>query len=172
LPTRISARFLTARPEHASSRPSKRSPLYRSGALAREQVSDTLPRSADTLEQSPSFFSKSSFEGSASNRFAIRREVLLVSASRQSRGFSRNGLGPLAFLRRLQLYRLSVNMRQATKFPDRVIEPLEVRRKKQAQEAAQAMADYQRSTRAVRERMAALRAQRLARGNGPNGQEV
>ena len=48
-------------------------------------------------------------------------------------------------------------------FPDRKIEPLDVRRRRQSVEGAQAMKDYRRSQEAARERMAALKAERLAR---------
>jgi hypothetical protein len=47
--------------------------------------------------------------------------------------------------------------------PERTIEPLDVRRKRQAEEGAQALKDYQNAQRAVFERMVALRRQRLAR---------
>lgn len=48
-------------------------------------------------------------------------------------------------------------------FPDRKIEPLDVRRKRQAEEGAQALLDYRNAQRAVFERMVALRRERLAR---------
>jgi hypothetical protein len=48
-------------------------------------------------------------------------------------------------------------------FPDRHIEPLALRRRRRAIEAPQTMADYHRTQNAVREPMAALREERLAR---------
>jgi hypothetical protein len=61
---------------------------------------------------------------------------------------------------------LDVSMRQDDKFPDRILEPLAVRKKRQAEEGSQAMADYRRTERATCQRMAALRAERLARDDG------
>jgi hypothetical protein len=49
------------------------------------------------------------------------------------------------------------------RFRDPNIEPLEVRRKKRAAEAPEAMKDYLRAQEAARERLAALREERLAR---------
>ena len=54
-------------------------------------------------------------------------------------------------------------MRYRADFPDRKIEPLDVRRRRQSVEGAQAMKDYRRTQEAARERMAALKVQRLAR---------
>jgi hypothetical protein len=48
-------------------------------------------------------------------------------------------------------------------FPDRKVESLEVRKKRHAIEAPQAMKDYLRAQQVARERMAALRQERLAR---------
>jgi hypothetical protein len=48
-------------------------------------------------------------------------------------------------------------------FPDRKVEPLDVRRKRQAEEGAQAVVEYRNARRAVLERMVALRRERLAR---------
>ena len=56
-----------------------------------------------------------------------------------------------------------LTMRKKEKFPERMIEPLAVRRRRQAQEGSEAMADYRRTQIAVRERIHALRAERLAR---------
>ena len=49
------------------------------------------------------------------------------------------------------------------KFPDRKIEPLHIRKERQALESEQAMKDYKHTQEAARERMAALRAERQAR---------
>jgi len=54
-------------------------------------------------------------------------------------------------------------MRYRADFPDRKIEPLDVRRRRQSVEGAQAMKDYRRTQEAARERMAALKPERLAR---------
>ena len=54
-------------------------------------------------------------------------------------------------------------MRERSKFSDRKVEPLDLRRKRQVLEASQAMKDYKHTQQAVRERMAALRDERLAR---------
>jgi hypothetical protein len=54
-------------------------------------------------------------------------------------------------------------MKQRDRFPDRDIEPLEVRRKRRAAEAPEAMKDYLRTQEAARERLAALREERLVR---------
>ena len=48
-------------------------------------------------------------------------------------------------------------------FPDRKIEPLEVRRRRQSIEGAQAMKDYRRTQEVPRERIAALKETRPAR---------
>jgi hypothetical protein len=56
--------------------------------------------------------------------------------------------------------------KQREGFPDREIETLPVRKKRQAVEASQAKKDYLHMQEAVRERMAALRAERLAREAG------
>ena len=53
--------------------------------------------------------------------------------------------------------------KQQDRFRDRNIEPLEVRRKKRAAEAPEAMKDYLRAQEAARERLVALREERLAR---------
>jgi hypothetical protein len=53
-------------------------------------------------------------------------------------------------------------MKQRRTF-DRKIEPIELRRKRQKIEASQAMTDYIRAQQAARDRLAALRAERLAR---------
>jgi hypothetical protein len=58
---------------------------------------------------------------------------------------------------------MPVIMRARADFPNRKLECLEARRRKQAIEAPLAMKDYLRAQEAVRERMAALRAARLAR---------
>jgi hypothetical protein len=58
---------------------------------------------------------------------------------------------------------MPVIMRERSKFPERKLEPLDERRKRQALEGSQAMKDYKHTQQAVRERMAALRAERLAR---------
>jgi hypothetical protein len=58
---------------------------------------------------------------------------------------------------------MPVEMRVRPTFADRTIEPLEARKKRQAFEGSQAMKDYRRSQEAARERMATLRAERLAR---------
>ena len=58
-------------------------------------------------------------------------------------------------------------MKAKPTFPDRQIEPLAMRRQRRAAEAPQAMADYRRTQDAVRERMAALREERLAREAQP-----
>ena len=60
---------------------------------------------------------------------------------------------------------MPVVKRERTKFPNRTIEPLQVRKERQTIEAVQAMKDYRYTQQAVRERMAALRAERLAKGN-------
>ena len=49
------------------------------------------------------------------------------------------------------------------RFLDRNIEPLQVRRKKRAAEAPEAMKDYLRAQEAARERLAVLREERLER---------
>jgi hypothetical protein len=49
------------------------------------------------------------------------------------------------------------------RFPHRKIEPLEVRRKRRAEEATLAVKEYLRAQEAARARMAALREERLAR---------
>jgi hypothetical protein len=54
-------------------------------------------------------------------------------------------------------------MKNKSDFSDRKIEPLQVRRARRAIEAPQAMKDYLRTQEAVRERMTALRQERLAR---------
>ena len=54
-------------------------------------------------------------------------------------------------------------MRYRADFPDRTIEPLDVRRRRQSVEGAQAMNDYRRIQEAARERMAVLKKERLAR---------
>jgi len=59
--------------------------------------------------------------------------------------------------------KMPVVMRERSKFPDRKIEPLDLRRKRLVLEASQAMKDYKHTQQAVRERMAALRDERLAR---------
>jgi hypothetical protein len=56
-----------------------------------------------------------------------------------------------------------VSIKPRQQFPDRQIEPLEMRRRKRAIEAPQAMKDYLQAQEAVRVRMAALRVERLAR---------
>jgi hypothetical protein len=56
---------------------------------------------------------------------------------------------------------MPVVMKGKATFPDRRIEPLNVRRERQSIEAVQAMKDYKHT--AARERMAALRGERLAR---------
>ena len=56
-----------------------------------------------------------------------------------------------------------VIMKPRQKFSDRQIEPLELRPRKHAVEAPQAMKDYLQAQGAARERMAALRDERLAR---------
>ena len=48
-------------------------------------------------------------------------------------------------------------------FPDRTIEPLQVRRQRRAAEAPEAVKDYLRAQEAARQRLAALREERLAR---------
>ena len=53
--------------------------------------------------------------------------------------------------------------KQRDRFRDRNIEPLEIRRKRRAAEAPEAMKDYLRAQEAARERLAALREERLAR---------
>jgi hypothetical protein len=58
---------------------------------------------------------------------------------------------------------MPVVMKERAKFPDRKIEPLNVRRDRQSIEGAQAMKDYKYTQQAARERMAALRLERLAR---------
>ena len=59
-----------------------------------------------------------------------------------------------------------LTMKQPENFPDRKIEPLEVRRQRRVLEGSQAMKDYKQTQAAVRERMAALRAERLSRETG------
>jgi hypothetical protein len=54
-------------------------------------------------------------------------------------------------------------MKPREKFPERQLEPLELRRRRQAIEAPKAMKDYLQAQSAARERMAALRSERLAR---------
>jgi hypothetical protein len=56
-----------------------------------------------------------------------------------------------------------MTMKAKPTFPDRQIESLALRRRRRAIEAPQAMADYRRTQDAVRERMSALREERLAR---------
>ena len=56
-----------------------------------------------------------------------------------------------------------LQMRYRADFPDRKIEPLDVRRRRQSIEGAQAMKDYRRTQEVARERMAALKGKRLAR---------
>ena len=51
-------------------------------------------------------------------------------------------------------------MRYRADFSDRKIEPLDVRRRRQSVEGAQAMQDYRRTQEAAQERMAALKAER------------
>jgi hypothetical protein len=58
---------------------------------------------------------------------------------------------------------MPVTMKQREVYSDRKVEALAVRRRKQSIEGSQAMADYLRTQNAVRERMAALREERLAR---------
>jgi hypothetical protein len=58
---------------------------------------------------------------------------------------------------------MPVVMKDRPTFPDRKIEPLNVRRDRHAIEGKQAMKDYRHTQQAVRERMAALRAERLER---------
>jgi hypothetical protein len=64
---------------------------------------------------------------------------------------------------------MPVVMKDRLKFPDRKIEPLNVRRDRQSIEGAQAMKDYKHTRQAARERMAALRAERLAREKKDGG---
>jgi hypothetical protein len=66
---------------------------------------------------------------------------------------------------------MPVMIRERAKFPERKIEPLDQRRKRQVLEASQAMKDYKHTQQAVRERMAALRDERLAREAQENAQE-
>jgi hypothetical protein len=58
--------------------------------------------------------------------------------------------------------RVMLMMRERATFPDRKIEPLDVRRKRQSEEGAVAIKEYQAAQRAVFERMVALRRERLA----------
>ena len=58
---------------------------------------------------------------------------------------------------------MAVVFRERPKFPDRKIEPLHIRKERQFLESVQAMKDYKHMQQAVRERMVALRAERLAR---------
>jgi hypothetical protein len=53
--------------------------------------------------------------------------------------------------------------RDRHQFPDRQLEPLEVRRRRQQLEASDAVKEYLRAQKAARARMATLRKQRLAR---------
>jgi hypothetical protein len=57
---------------------------------------------------------------------------------------------------------MPVVMKQRDKFPDRKIEPLDVRRKRHSEEGALAMKEYRAAQGAVFERMVALRRERLA----------
>jgi hypothetical protein len=50
-----------------------------------------------------------------------------------------------------------LQVRYRAEFPDRKIEPLDVRRRRQSIEGAQAMKDYRRTQEVARERMAALK---------------
>jgi hypothetical protein len=56
-------------------------------------------------------------------------------------------------------------MKARRDFTDRKIEPLAIRKRRQAIEAPQAMLDYLRAQQAARDQMAALRKERLARGS-------
>jgi hypothetical protein len=58
---------------------------------------------------------------------------------------------------------MPVIMKEREKFPNRTVEPLRVRRERQSVEGAQAMKDYKYTQQAARDRMAALRLERLAR---------
>ena len=58
---------------------------------------------------------------------------------------------------------MPATMKRREVFSDRKVETLAARRRKQSIEGSQAMADYRRTQNAVRERMAALREERLAR---------
>jgi len=58
---------------------------------------------------------------------------------------------------------MPVTKKQRQVYPDRKIEPAAVRRERQSVEASRAMADYLRTRAAVRERLAVLRCERLAR---------
>jgi hypothetical protein len=58
--------------------------------------------------------------------------------------------------------RVMLMMRERATFPDRKIEPLDVRRKRQAEEGAVAIKEYRAAQLAVFERMVALRRERLA----------
>jgi hypothetical protein len=62
-------------------------------------------------------------------------------------------------------------MKARRDFTDRKIEPLAIRKRRQAIEAPQAMQDYLRAQQAARDQMAALRKERLAR-SGKAGAEV
>ena len=56
-----------------------------------------------------------------------------------------------------------MSLRHRPDFPDRVIEPLDVRRKRQSEEGAQAFKEYRDAQRRTVERIAALRKARLQR---------
>jgi hypothetical protein len=56
-----------------------------------------------------------------------------------------------------------MSLRQRPDFPDRVIEPLDVRRKRQSEEGAQAFKEYRDAQRRTVERIGALRKARLER---------
>jgi hypothetical protein len=58
--------------------------------------------------------------------------------------------------------RMMLMKRERATFPDRKIEPLDVRRKRQSEEGAVAIKEYRTAQRAVFERMIALRRQRVA----------
>jgi len=58
---------------------------------------------------------------------------------------------------------MPVVFKERARFPDRKIDPLHIRKERQSLEGVQAMKDYKHMQQAVRERMAVLRAERLAR---------
>ena len=58
---------------------------------------------------------------------------------------------------------MPVTKKQRRLYPERKFEPAAIRRERQLVEGSQAMADYLRMQAAVRERMAVLREERLAR---------
>ena len=62
-----------------------------------------------------------------------------------------------------------MTLRQRPDFPDRVIEPLDVRKKRQSEEGAQAFKEYRDAQRRTVERIVALRKARLLRESQERG---